>query len=500
MCAIIGIKFKDVKQVTTPQFMKIVTQIRVKGNDEFGYAMIVKNNHIKSNYVVSETGIKSYNEFKELISNAFESLKYRGLISILVHSRATPEMEEEETSRPQPYVVYNNFDTPYVIAAHGTIPDYNEIVYSHIDNLAISRSKATIRKSEYIFQTAESLSVDTEYLSITKDLARDIINNTKGKLTTIALDLNTGDFDYSLMSNRLGLWKHDFNMNMIVYSNFNIKNKMTTVEPNVSGLKQASINSKQYSYFENHYREVSEIFVSFSGGMDIVASVMKYLNQMYYELPKHKIIERKIHLTLVYFDWGQVALKQEIKSMRLFKEYLIENFPEIQFHTKIIHVGEIFSLFGTLKLNDKSAKGDILETEQSVAYVNFRNSIFMNILAGYAEKLVVNKYNKAIPVDFIFGLNLSEGMIMSDNSYLWLENINKSIRCSGDYSQDFMVVAPFVHKTKTEIMQYLVNKPKLRQALELSFSCYYPDENGNACGKCGSCILREKAFLRNQQL
>ena len=499
MCAIIGIKFKEVKQISVPQFMKVVTQIRVKGNDEFGYVMIIHNkSHVRSNYTVSNTGIKSYNEFKDSIAEAFESFKYRGLISILVHSRATPEMEEEETSRQQPYLVHNNFESSYVIAAHGTIPDYNNIMYSYIDSLASTKTQHK-SKADYILQESDTLSVDTEYLSITKDLAKDIIANTKGKLTTIALDLSTGDFDYSLMSNRLGLWKHDFNMNMIVYSNFNIKNKMALVEHNVSGLKQAAINSKQYTYFENEYRNVKEIFVSFSGGMDIVASVIKYLNQLYYELPQNTIIERNLHLTLVYFDWTQTALLQEIKAMREFKDYLISNFKEIKFHTKVIHVGEIFSLFGPLKLSDKNAKGDILETEQSVAYVNFRNSIFINILAGYAEKIIMNKYKKAIPVDFIFGLNLSEGMIMSDNSYLWLENINKSIRCSGDYSQDFMIVSPFVHKTKTEIMKYLVNKPKLKQALDISFSCYYPDSNGNPCGKCGSCILREKAFLRNQQ-
>jgi 7-cyano-7-deazaguanine synthase in queuosine biosynthesis len=40
----------------------------------------------------------------------------------------------------------------------------------------------------------------------------------------------------------------------------------------------------------------------------------------------------------------------------------------------------------------------------------------------------------------------------------------------------------------------------LEKLLNLSKSCYYPNEDGSTCGKCGSCILREKALQKIKNL
>jgi len=495
MCAIIGIRFINNNKPEVKDFMKIVTQIKLKGTDEFGYILIFRNNrsYENSSYQYRQvSGIKSYQAYKAIIAEDYQKYKYN-LVGVLIHSRATPEMESNYVKFPQPYII----DSKYAIAAHGTIPDYYKLIDDYAAELKIAGDKITANK---IISKSFEIDVDTESLSIDYKLTQRIISETKGKLTTIAFNLETGEFEHSLMTNRLGLWKFVFNNSMRVYANFNIKNIMILDETNVSGLSKATTQSKQYEYFDPNYRNTQEIFVSFSGGMDIVASVINYLENLYHVLSKSEIISRKIHLTLVYFDWGQNAADKEIATMRNFKKFLIKNYPEIVFHTKLIFLKEVFKLFGDLRLSNKNTEGDILETEQSISYVNFRNSIFLNVLAGYAEKMIISKYGKAIPVDFIFGLNLSEGMIMPDNSYLWLENINKSIRASGDYSQDFAVVAPFVHKTKTDIASYLLRNSVAKEAFDLSFSCYYPDENGKPCGKCGSCILRNKAISRVQQL
>jgi len=55
----------------------------------------------------------------------------------------------------------------------------------------------------------------------------------------------------------------------------------------------------------------------------------------------------------------------------------------------------------------------------------------------------------------------------------------------------FRVHAPLIRLTKAEI---IVRGVELGVDLALTHSCYDPDREGRACGRCDSCILRKKGF------
>ena len=60
-----------------------------------------------------------------------------------------------------------------------------------------------------------------------------------------------------------------------------------------------------------------------------------------------------------------------------------------------------------------------------------------------------------------------------------------------EHGARFRVHAPLLELTKTEIIRRGV---ELGLDYSLTHSCYDPDPQGRACGKCDSCLLRRKGF------
>src|SRR2546425_2850205 len=57
------------------------------------------------------------------------------------------------------------------------------------------------------------------------------------------------------------------------------------------------------------------------------------------------------------------------------------------------------------------------------------------------------------------------------------------------------VEAPLLRMTKADIIRRGL---ALKAPLHLTHSCYDPDEQGRACGRCDSCRLRRKGFAEAQ--
>ena len=148
-----------------------------------------------------------------------------------------------------------------------------------------------------------------------------------------------------------------------------------------------------------------------------------------------------------------------------------------------------------VRIADTEAKGEgHNEAESAISYVPFRNTYLITTAAAIAEQLYPNE-----SVTFIIGANLSEGMIYLDNSSEWLENINKLVKVGGQKCFGFNVIAPFVNKTKTEMLikfKTLAIDMGHEVGFDLrnnTFSCYFPVD-GRSCGECGSCLLKRNAL------
>ena len=89
---------------------------------------------------------------------------------------------------------------------------------------------------------------------------------------------------------------------------------------------------------------------------------------------------------------------------------------------------------------------------------------------------------------------MAANMLVNTNG--WLYCINQTIKLSGYATLNFEVKAPYVNKTKLNMIKDVIEmNPRFKEIIEKSFSCYFP-KDGNICGECGSCLMRQNAFGR----
>jgi 7-cyano-7-deazaguanine synthase len=117
-------------------------------------------------------------------------------------------------------------------------------------------------------------------------------------------------------------------------------------------------------------------------------------------------------------------------------------------------------------------------------YVHGRNTIFLAYAFGYAESININ--NIFIGCNSIDYSNYPDCRPEYLSIYERLLNIAKA-----RVVKDIKIHAPLLHLTKTEII--MLGK-SLGIDYSLTNSCYDPDMDSKACGRCDACLLRLKGF------
>jgi 7-cyano-7-deazaguanine synthase len=148
-------------------------------------------------------------------------------------------------------------------------------------------------------------------------------------------------------------------------------------------------------------------------------------------------------------------------------------------------------IFGGSALTDdvdvpKSRSENEIGTGIPVTYVPARNTIFLAHALAWAE---------TIPAGHIFiGANAIDYSGYPDCRpefialFETLANIGTKTGVEGARIQ---IHAPLIKMSKAEIVRKAV---ELDVDLSLTHSCYDPLPDGRACGKCDSCLLRQKGF------
>ncbi len=123
-----------------------------------------------------------------------------------------------------------------------------------------------------------------------------------------------------------------------------------------------------------------------------------------------------------------------------------------------------------------------------VTYVPARNTILLAVALGYAE--VVGAF------DLFIGANVLDYSGYPDCRPEFLECFerlaNLATKAGVEGLGKFRVHAPLLKRTKAEIIREGV---RLGVDYSLTLSCYDPDDQWRACGRCDSCLLRKKGFL-----
>jgi 7-cyano-7-deazaguanine synthase len=121
-----------------------------------------------------------------------------------------------------------------------------------------------------------------------------------------------------------------------------------------------------------------------------------------------------------------------------------------------------------------------------VTYVPARNTVFLALALGWAEVLLAH--------DLYIGVNAIDYSGYPDCRPEFIaafEQLANLATRAGVEGRRFRLQAPLIALTKADIIRRGV---ALGVDYGLTISCYQPDEDGRACGRCDSCRLRRAGF------
>lgn len=382
--------------------------------------------------------------------------------TIFLYGRAIPESEPdyfngtEEAVQP---IYLSNIESGGIVPSFGFHGLVNEINGKKIDNDIVD----THALAEFI--NSEDVSNLLIYNPDPKEIYHIFEKNLKGSYL-IFIEISDGGIHRSLfvITNFLSCFYNpaDKYVSSVPISSSDIK-----LEPYSCYCFSIYSLEKRYSYCSKPSNE--KIGIIGSGGLD--SSTVLALN---------RFLNNNADITLFHFSYGQDSDKDELKTVEKLAQIYDTNLQVID-AKKLFDICDKNSLL--LKKNTSNADIDTLtDMERDVHYVSMRNSIFSIISASLCEKYNISKLS--------LGVNLTEGLVYTDNGNRWFYSMQDLLKTAG--KQYIRFTAPLLNLLKYEIIQI----GQLTNAhYESTISCYHPF--GAACGKCGSCMNRIRAFAKN---
>jgi 7-cyano-7-deazaguanine synthase len=142
---------------------------------------------------------------------------------------------------------------------------------------------------------------------------------------------------------------------------------------------------------------------------------------------------------------------------------------------------------GGSALTDKSiAVPESPTTGIPATYVPARNTIMLSLALGWAEVLGAS--------DIFVGVNAVDYSGYPDCRPEFIAafaNLARVATKAGVEGQPYRIQAPLINLSKAEIIR---EGTRLGVDYALTVSCYQPDQDGRACGRCDSCRLRRAGF------
>lgn len=143
--------------------------------------------------------------------------------------------------------------------------------------------------------------------------------------------------------------------------------------------------------------------------------------------------------------------------------------------------------FGNSALTDRSIAVPESATEGiPVTYVPARNSIFLACALGYAE--VIGAQHIYLGVNAVDYSGYPDCRPSFIRAFECLANLATRAAVEG---KAMSIHAPLIELTKAAIIQ---RGSALGVDFSMTVSCYQPDADGRACGRCDSCRLRREGF------
>lgn len=222
--------------------------------------------------------------------------------------------------------------------------------------------------------------------------------------------------------------------------------------------------------------------IACSGGMDSTALLIH-------------LLANGAHPYAVSFNYGQKH-KVELDRVKRNIEYLASlgyNIP----HT-VVDISTLGALFNSALTNPNVAvpEGHYAEENMKATVVPNRNAIFSSMVYGYALSLSTELNQDTF---ISLGIHAGDHAIYPDCRQEFRDAINHAFQIGNWGSERVDYYTPYLNGDKFTILgDAKINCSKLGLDFDVIFAntntCYNPNENGESCGKCGSCQERLLAF------
>ena len=179
------------------------------------------------------------------------------------------------------------------------------------------------------------------------------------------------------------------------------------------------------------------------------------------------------------FDYGQKHHAELNAAKKIAAHFNVAKHEIVSI--SVGHLGGSALTDATLSVPDYSAEKTI-----PITYVPARNTIFLSIGLGWAEILHAEK--------IFIGVSAVDYSGYPDCRPEYIAAFQKMAdlaTAAGVNDQKIKIEAPLIHLSKADTIRL---GHKLGVDYSLTVSCYRLDEQGTACGKCDSCVLRKKGF------
>ena len=191
-----------------------------------------------------------------------------------------------------------------------------------------------------------------------------------------------------------------------------------------------------------------------------------------------------LQLHALSFDYGQRHARELDSAARVAKFLQVSSHRVIRFDLRAIGGSALTDhQIDVPKERSEAAIGQGIP----ITYVPARNTIFLSFALALAERMEC--------ADIFFGANQLDYSGYPDCREEYIQAFermaNLATQAGVEGKSRMKIHAPLLHMTKAEIVKTGL---ALNLDYSLTWSCYDPQTDGRACGRCDSCQLRLKGF------
>lgn len=206
---------------------------------------------------------------------------------------------------------------------------------------------------------------------------------------------------------------------------------------------------------------VKKAVILLSGGMDSIVCLALAKDHGY-------------TIYTITFNYGQRNKYEVTAAKRIAEYYNVKKHLEFEINLRTIGGS---ALTDDIEVPESETKG------VPVTYVPARNLIFLSIAVAWSEVIGANSV--------FIGANVRDYSGYPDCRADFLKSFEKTADCGTKKETKISIRAPLIRMSKSRIVE---EGKRLKVDFSFTTSCYNPGTNGEACGKCESCRLREKGF------